>query len=110
MHGRAYPAAGALALALIAAAYANHFHGAFHLDDFHTIINNLFIRDLGNIPRFFVDPRTFSALPANQSYRPLVTATLAIDYYIGGGLRPEVFHATNFGLLIVQCVAMVVLF
>jgi tetratricopeptide (TPR) repeat protein len=110
MHGRTYPAACALALVLLAAAYANHFHGAFHLDDFHTIVNNLFIRDLANIPRFFVDPRTFSALPANQSYRPLVTATLALDYRIGGGLRPEVLHATNFGLLVLQCAAMLVLF
>ena len=110
MHGRAYPAACALAIGLLAGAYANHFHGAFHLDDFHTIVNNLFIRDVANIPRLFVDPRTFSALPANQSYRPLVTATLAIDYRIGGGLRPEVLHATNFGLLVLQCVAMLVLF
>jgi Flp pilus assembly protein TadD len=110
MHGRAYPAACALAIGLLAVAYANHFQGEFHLDDFHTIVNNLFIRDLANVPRFFVDPRTFSALPANQSYRPLVTATLAIDYRIGGGLRPEVLHATNFGLLLLQCVGMVVLF
>ena len=41
MRGCAYPAACALALALLAGAYANHFHGAFHFDDFHMIVNNL---------------------------------------------------------------------
>jgi len=31
--------------------YANHFHNSFHFDDSHTIQNNIFIRDLKNIPK-----------------------------------------------------------
>ena len=68
-----------LGLALLAA-YANHFHNSFHFDDAHTIVNNAAIRELRNIPLFFRDATTFSSLPSNQSYRPLVSTLLAIDY------------------------------
>ena len=110
MSGRAYAMACALALAALVAAYANHFHNDFHFDDDHTIRNNLFIRDLRNIPRFFVDPKTFSSLPANQSYRPLLTTTLALDYWMAGGLNPWAFHATSFALFALLCAAMLVLY
>jgi hypothetical protein len=42
---------------LLLAAYSNHFHNAFHFDDSHVIENNLYIRNLRNIPSFFVDGR-----------------------------------------------------
>lgn len=86
-----------LAAALLAA-YANHFQNSFHFDDAHTIVNNAAIRSLANIPRFFTDARTFSALPSNQSYRPLVSTLLALDYHLGGGLSPASFHASVFVL------------
>src|SRR5690349_5226040 len=79
--------AGAALLAVLAA-YANHFGNQFHFDDFHTVTGNPAIRSLRAVPRFFTDARTFSILPSHQSYRPLVTASLALDYWIGGGLRP----------------------
>jgi len=106
----AFPAACAAACLLVAGAYANHFHNEFHFDDDHTIETNTFVRDIRNIPRFFADASTFSSLPSHQSYRPLVTATLAIDYRLGGGLNPAAFHATSFGLFAVQCVLLYVLF
>ncbi len=71
---------GALLLIALLAAYANHFHNSFHFDDAHTIVNNAAIRELRNIPLFFRDATTFSSLPSNQSYRPLVSTLLAIDY------------------------------
>src|ERR1700724_4779065 len=79
---------GALLLIALLAAYSNHFQNSFHFDDAHTIENNASIRELRTIPRFFVDATTFSALPSNQSYRPLVTTLLAIDYKLGNGLHP----------------------
>ncbi|HEX4084260.1 MAG TPA: tetratricopeptide repeat protein [Chthoniobacteraceae bacterium] len=88
-------AALAVAAAMIAA-YSNHFHNGFHFDDAHTIVNNGFIRDLRFIPRFFTDASTFSALPSNQSYRPIVSTTLAVDYWLGNGVRPFWFHVSNF--------------
>ena len=63
-----------------------------------------------NLPRFFTDPATFSSLPANQSYRPLVTTTLALDYRLGGGLKPVMFHVTSFALFLAQCIALLVLY
>lgn len=102
--------AAAAALALVIAAYANHFRNDFHFDDDHTIQTNVFVRDVRNIPRFFVDASTFSALPTHQSYRPLVTATAAVDYWMAGGLKPAAFHATNFALFLAQCVLMFVFF
>ena len=74
---------GALLLITLLMAYANHFHNSFHFDDAHTIVNNASIRELRNIPLFFRDATTFSSLPSNQSYRPLVSTLLAIDYRLG---------------------------
>src|SRR6266571_2724855 len=91
---------GALLLIALVAAYANHFHNSFHFDDAHTIENNAAIRDLRNIPQFFRDATTFSALPSNQSYRPLVSTLLAIDYSLGHGLRPFWFHLSIFMLFV----------
>jgi Flp pilus assembly protein TadD len=90
----------ALLLVALVTAYANHFHNSFHFDDAHTIVNNASIRELRNIPMFFRDATTFSSLPSNQSYRPLVSTLLAIDYRLGGGLRPLGFHVSIFALFI----------
>jgi hypothetical protein len=105
--------AGAAALVLIAVTlvYSNHFDNAFHFDDSHTIVNNIYIRDIKNIPLFFKDATTFSSLPANQSYRPVVTTTLAIDYWLGGGLdNPFWFHMSTFIWFLLQGVLMYFLF
>jgi protein O-mannosyl-transferase len=67
-----------LLVVAILAGYAYHFHNSFHFDDAHTIVNNAAIRQLRNIPLFFRDATTFSSLPSNQSYRPLVSTLLAI--------------------------------
>lgn len=90
----------ALLLAALTAAYANHFHNSFHFDDAHTIENNAAIRDLRNIPHFFCDATTFSSLPTNQSYRPLVSTLLAIDYWLGHGLRSFSFHLSIFAFFV----------
>jgi protein O-mannosyl-transferase len=97
-------------LAVVTLAYANHFENAFHFDDSHTIIDNPYIRDLSNLGLIFTDTRTFSTLPPNRGYRPLVTASLALDYALGGGLRPAAFHASTFFWFSLQIVLMYVLF
>lgn len=91
--------------------YSNHFHNAFHFDDVHTILNNLYIRDISNIPKFFTDGTTGSSLPANQSYRPVLTSTLAIDYKLAGGLdNTFVYHITSFTFFLLQGILMFFLF
>src|SRR6202011_5897472 len=96
---------GALLLVTLLAAYSNHFHNSFHFDDAHTIVNNAAIRELRNIPLFFRDATTFSSLPSNQSYRPLVSTLLAIDYRVGG-LQLFWFHASIFALFVALTVSL----
>ena len=64
-------------------AYANSFDNSFHYDDSHSLVENPSVRSLGNIPRFFIDPGTFSALPEARMYRPLLLTTYAFNYAAG---------------------------
>jgi Flp pilus assembly protein TadD len=86
----------AVLLAAVAAAYANHFGNGFHFDDANVIVENAWVRDLRNVPRFFVDPTTYSTLPDHHIYRPITLTTLAIDYRLGHGLNPFWFHFSTF--------------
>ena len=66
------------------AAYANSLDNGFHYDDEHSIQKNIHIRDLGNIPRFFHDPTTFSVDHDKAMYRPVLLVTYALNYAAGG--------------------------
>jgi len=102
--------AAVLLLLTVGLAYSNHFQNDFHFDDFHTVNNNPYIRSLHNAKLFFTDPSTFSVLPANRTYRPLVTLSLAIDYWVGSGLKPFYFHLDMFLWYLVQLALMLALF
>jgi uncharacterized protein (TIGR02996 family) len=95
-----YAIACLLVLAGIVLAYSNSFHDGFHFDDFHTIVDNPAIRSLHNVPRFFTDANTFSVLPSNRTYRPLVSASLALDYALSRGYQPLWFHLSTFLLFL----------
>lgn len=97
-------------LLAVSAAYANHFHNGFHFDDFHTVTGNPAIVSLANFQRFFTDVTTSSNLPQNRAWRPLVTASLAFDYWLGKGLNPVAFHAGTFLLFLLQIAVMFWLF
>ena len=87
----AFSVASFLIVALTAV-YWNHFDNEFHFDDSHTIVNNSYIRDIGNLPLIFQDAKTTSSLPLNQAYRPMITSLNTIDYWITDSLNPTVFH------------------
>ena len=95
----------ALAAALVVLAYSNHFENEFHFDDGHTIVDNPAIRSLANVPRFFTDSGTFSILPTHEVYRPVLTASLAVDYRLAGGYHPFQYHLTTFLWFLVLLVA-----
>lgn len=97
-------------LVAVFAAYSNHFENAFHFDDAHTVVDNPAIRDLANLSGFFGDARSFSAAPEHQTYRPLVTASLALDYAMGRSLDPFWFHVSTFFWFVVQLVLMYFLY
>lgn len=83
-------AAPALVLAGIAlAVYANTLGHRFAYDDFWLVVNNNEIRSLKNVPAFFA-----SGHLQNRIYRPLLMASLALDYAVAG-LRPWFYHAEN---------------
>lgn len=81
-----------IAIGIAILTYSNHFKNPFEFDDDHTIVNNLQIQSLKNIPKFFADATTTSTLPASQAYRPGVTTLNAIDYAIGGETMPNPFY------------------
>ena len=81
-----------ITLFLVLLAYANSFNNGFHFDDFHTVTDNPAVRSLTNVPRFFTDATSFSVLPANRTYRPTVSTSLALDYFFGRGYTPFWFH------------------
>jgi len=96
-----------LSFILLVLTYSNHFHNAFQFDDGGIIVDNIFIRDLHNIPLFFKDARMHSSNPQNQTYRPLTSASLAIDYWLGNGLHSTFyFHLSTFLWYVVQCILM----
>ncbi len=95
-----------LLLVVVILAYSNHWHNDFHFDDAHTVQSNIYIQHIGNIPLFFKDCKTFSSIPSHGSYRPVVSTTLAIDYWMGGGLNPVYFHLSTFILFLLQGVLM----
>ena len=72
--------------------YSNHFENPFFFDDSHTIESNQAITSLNEWTSFFTDAKTFSSLPANRAYRPMITLMNAVDYKIAGGLNPTYFH------------------
>lgn len=96
--------------ALLVAAYANSFQNAFQFDDQSVVVNNVYLRSLANVPRFFADARTYSSFPANTTYRPLVSTTLAVDYAIGGGLSPAAFRADQLLLMLALGALLIPLF
>jgi protein O-mannosyl-transferase len=86
--------------------YANHFDNAFHFDDIHTITSNVFIRNLTNWKLFFQDATTFSSLPTNQSYRPISTLSIAIDYWLANGYNTFYYHLSTYIWFVIQLVLM----
>jgi len=97
-------------LLAVTAVYLNHFYNGFHFDDSHSVYSNPNIRNIHNLPKFFKDGSTSSILPQNQSYRPVTTTSLAIDYWLGNGYDPFFFHLSTFILFLLQGVLMIFLF
>lgn len=95
--GRAVPGARLLSapplhVAILALAcflvYANNYRHEYQLDSGYTILQNAAVRDLSNIPRYFVDPSTYTSLREQVDYRPVLQATYALNYRMGGYSTP----------------------
>lgn len=73
------------------ALYANSLQNGFVYDDNLTIVDNLFIKDIGNL-KYLFEKSYFAS--GEDTYRPAVTATYIFDYTIWG-LNPIGYHLTN---------------
>ena len=71
-------------IGVTAAVYVNSLDNAFQYDDEHSLTQNRNIREMANIPRFFVEPGMFSRNPGSEMYRPLVLVSYALNYELGG--------------------------
>src|SRR5215470_5541246 len=86
-----------VALAAVAV-HANTLHNGPVLDDGWVIFDNPLIKNLTNIPRIFLEPYNVALTGANGGlYRPVTTATYALNYAFGG---PSVlgYHLVNIAL------------
>ncbi|MBN1550063.1 tetratricopeptide repeat protein [bacterium] len=81
-------------------AFGSSLNGKFMWDDEYVILNNLFIRDLKNLPDLFTSeyfaPSDIGhyTQSGEESYRPVVTLTHFIDYALFK-LNPVGYHAGN---------------
>ena len=67
-------------LLVILGLYYNSIDNSFQYDDKHSILENPHIRNLSNIPLFWLSPEYFSRDAENAMYRPIVLSSLAFNY------------------------------
>jgi tetratricopeptide (TPR) repeat protein len=83
-------------LSAILFTWSNHFDNGFHWNDFPRIVDNRPVQSLRSVPRFVLNPRTFSDLPEQTEYRPLLLTTFALDYSVTDRPDPRAFHIDTF--------------
>ena len=86
------------AIALVAfaavAPYAGTLGHGFAFDDVSEVVRNADIQSLSNLPRLFAGGAWDGAGEGNPIYRPLTSATYALNHALGG-LEPAGFHLVN---------------
>lgn len=88
----------ALAVALlVAAVYANSVPNGFALDDEFIIVNNERVHGIDRLPEAISEPYWPNAPGRIGLFRPLTTATFAIEWEFWGE-DPRPFHVTNVAL------------
>ena len=91
---RRFPGLPLLLLLLVTVTYSGALRNGFHFDDFHAVVENPHIRDLAQVPSFFLDAGAFSVNPESAMYRPLLLTTFAIDRALFG-TDAAGYHAVN---------------
>lgn len=74
--------------------YFNSLWGIFIFDDYHSVINNLFIKDARHIPLFFKGHYTSEVEIPRGMFRPLLLLTFSFNYFFSG-LQPLGYHIIN---------------
>ena len=97
---RPFASSALLITAVVFLFFSNSFTADWHYDDFHHIKENINIRKISNIPKFFSDPTTFSRNPGTAMYRPLLMTTHALNYWLAiqmsrNGYNVVGYHIVN---------------
>lgn len=74
--------------------YGNTFGNEFIWDDYDNIVNNAYIRDLGNLDKFFSQNLIAGAGKFIEWYRPVLLFSYALDYQFWG-YKPAGYHLIN---------------
>lgn len=92
----------AVVLAVALVAFSGTLRNGFVWDDILFVRDNPVLEDLRNIPAFFASGDAVGTYVTNPYYRPLATASFALDTAIWGD-EPAGFHATNLLLHLGAC-------
>jgi hypothetical protein len=104
---------GFIVVAAAFLAYLPVFANDFAWDDEYLVLRNPAITDLSRVPGLFAEPWAGDvdyALGQAQNrpyFRPMALASMAVDWAVGGGPNPVVFHGTN---LLIHAIASLLLF
>jgi tetratricopeptide (TPR) repeat protein len=93
---------------LVFALHSNTYFYSFHYDDYHSIVYNVALRDLGNLSTFFTDATSFSVDPNQAMYRPILLVSYAVNFALFGEGAGS-FHVANVGLHAVNSVFVFIL-
>ena len=74
--------------------YFNSLKGIFIFDDAHSIITNLYIKDIRHIPMFFKGYYTSDPEIPIGMFRPLLLLTFSFNYLFSG-IQPLGYHIIN---------------
>jgi len=77
-----------------AAGHLSSLRGGFVSDDLEFVVQNPHIRKLSHLPQAFYSRAYYSSSGKFSIYRPIASATFAVDYAVWG-LKPLGFHLTN---------------
>src|SRR5512135_2503202 len=86
-----------LLVLLVGLVYGNTLLNQFVYDDKVFVVNNQFIKEIGNAARFFTDARSFSGDRDFIIYRPLAALSLSLDHWLWG-LNPWGYPLTHIPL------------
>jgi len=90
-----------LILALPALAYLNTLQNGFTWDDKYIIVDNTYMRDIGNIPSYFISSATQASYDM-KVYRPLRQAMFTVEYALWGN-NPLGYHLINILFHAINC-------
>ena len=83
-----------LILAISIIVYLNSLNNSFHYDDKFYIVDNFYVRDIGNVPDAFLHPSYLAVGFPTGHYRPLLFSSYALNYLLGG-LSPAGYRIIN---------------